>query len=206
MGKVFNFYVEDLIRENLQNVERERLVKKMGYSYVPKGLKSLNLFLSKDLLSFFESGMYDFVYTTEEFFLKLCEALQIDKKIVEKDLKKIHEIISEKWAYENSYIYVNTYPTYCCAPFFARAFMASRLRLKIDVYILMFKSDEEVLKIVSDVIKDHFKKTKGEIPIWGKIKNYVYYHKDGEKYIFDTNGNLIDTDEEICESKITFKI
>ena len=206
MGKVFNFFVEDLIREKLKEVNRENLVRKMGYSYVPKGLKSLDLFLSKDLLSFFESGMYDFVYTPEEFFLKLCKALQIDRDVVESDIKKIHEILSEKRAYENSYIYVNTYPTCSSAPFFARACMASRKRLKIDVYVLMFKSDEEVFKIVSDVVKDHYKKTEGKIPIWGKIKNYVYYHKDGKAYVFDTDGNLIDTNEEICESKITFKI
>jgi hypothetical protein len=55
---------------------------------------------------------------------------------------------------------------------------------------LFFKSKNELLKIVSDIIHNHYVNNKDGLVLWGRIEKYVLY-LFGEFYTFDTDGNLI---------------
>jgi len=70
---------------------------------------------------------------------------------------------------------------------------------------LAFKNLDEILVIVSDIVRHHYKQTKGKIGIWGNIVNYVYHHSDTLTYLFDTNGDLIQN-QIINESKATLRL
>jgi len=88
------------------------------------------------------------------------------------------------------YICVNTNFKRKGQPIFALAFSESERRLKIPVENLLFKTESEVLNIVSNFIVNHYTTTKGDIGIWGKAVNYVFHH-NGKRYNFGTEGNPI---------------
>ena len=190
--------INNLVRKRLEGKDKIEIVKKMGYQSPKRGVESLDYFLSKGSLDFLMQGMYDFKYTADQFFEKLCEVLEIDKKLTEEARQEIKKIVAEKRAYEYAYIYVNTNFKRTSEPIFVLAFMESTRRIRLNADDFLLKSDEEVLKEISKIVKNHYKETGGELFIWGKIKNYVYDHKDGKSYIFDTDGNLIN--EKVLET------
>ncbi len=196
--------INDLVRKRLEGKDKIEIVKKMGYQVHAKGVESLNYFLSKNLSDFITDGMYDFRYSAEEFFRKLCEVLEIDEESVNKEIQKINEIIIKRRAYEKSYIFVNTNFKRQSQSIFALAFMEGERRLRPNIDNLLFKSDEDVLKEISRVVKTHYHDTKGKLPMWGNIVNYAYHHKNGKVYVFDTDGNL--TEQEVEESLATLSV
>ncbi len=163
--------IDKLIKENLQGQDRIEIVKKMGYQSPKRGIESLNYFLSKGSLDFLTQEMYDFKYTKDQFFEKLCEVLEIDKELIERTRQKIKEITAEKRAYEYAYIYVNTNFIRTTEPIFVLAFMESKRRIRLNADDFLFKSDKEVLNKISKIVKNHYRKTGGELFMWGKIKN-----------------------------------
>ncbi len=107
--------------------------------------------------------------------------------------------------FKDSYIFVNTDFKRKGEPIFALAFCESQRNVIFNKEDLIFKSDEEVLNLISDIVKQHFIETKGNIGIWGDIVSYVYHHRNGETYVFDKNGLLRD-DEKVIESKAVLSL
>jgi len=101
---------------------------------------------------------------------------------LQKELRKFH----------HCHIFVNTNFKRTSQPIFALALLESRRRIKIDAKELTFKSLDEILVIVSSIVKSHYKETQGDIGIWGKAVNYVYHHYDNKTYLFNHNGNEIE--------------
>ncbi|BCD62895.1 hypothetical protein NitYY0826_C1781 [Nitratiruptor sp. YY08-26] len=62
--------------------------------------------------------------------------------------------------------------------------------ISINPMQFIFKSEKEILKIVSETIKKHYQKTNGEIKGLGKIIVYRFFC-EGKVYVFDTDGNLL---------------
>ena len=121
----------------------------------------------------------------------------------EEELKMQEELAK----YKDCYIFVNTNFKRKSEPIFALAFCEPLRNISIDKKDLIFKTDKEVFAIISDIVKQHFIDTKGKIGIWGNIVNYVYHHKDGYKYIFDKDGNIIKSkDTDITENKSTLSL
>ncbi len=102
------------------------------------------------------------------------------------------EIRKELAKFKNSYIFVNTNFKRTSQPIFALAFCESQRNIALDKNNFIFKNDNEIFILVSDIIQEHFSITKGKIGIWGNIVNYVYHHSDGKTYVFDTNGQQIE--------------
>ena len=98
------------------------------------------------------------------------------------------EMKKELVKFKDSYIFVNTNFKRASQPIFALAFCESQRNIAFDKNKFIFKNDNEIFILVSDIIQEHFRITKGKIGIWGDIVNYVYHHSDGETYVFDING------------------
>ena len=107
--------------------------------------------------------------------------------------------------YKDSYIFVNTNFKRKSEPIFALAFCESQRNIAIDKNVLIFKSEHEIFRIISDTIQQHYNQSNGKIGIWGNIVNYVYHHSDGETYIFDTSGHQIES-YEVVESRVSLKL
>ena len=94
-------------------------------------------------------------------------------------------------SFEKCYIFVNTNFKRKNEPIFALAFMENRRHLSVPKEKFTFKNDDEIFALVSQIVQRHYEETKGELPLWEKIDNYFYHHKDGKVYTFDRSGTMI---------------
>jgi len=176
----------------LQNSSTKIVVKKLGYNSLKKGKKSLAQFVQhKDLYSWLDSGFYDFKYTADKLFRELCKIYDIKIEIVEDEFKNQKILRAEIDKCQNCYIFINTNFIRKSEPIFVLAFLESKRHIKINSEQLIFKTKNKILDMVSNIVKTHYKKTEGTLPLWGDIANYVYHNSDGSVYVFDTLGKPI---------------
>ena len=192
------------IKNKLQKTDKKLLSKTLGYSNQKNFEKTLQKFLSFTTLhDWLNSGNYDFVNQTYEFFTKLSMALGLDKKFIKEALDKESVYINEVERFKGSFIYVNTNFKRKHEPIFALAFLENVRRLSLyKCEDLLFKSTNQILEILSQKIKAHYERNKEGFLIWGKIVNYQV-HLENEVYIFDTNGVLQQDALPVCESRAT---
>ena len=89
---------------------------------------------------------------------------------------------------------------------FVLAMMGARRNISINKELLVFKSEKEILKIIGDIVREHYTVHHGKLNLWGKIYNYVYHHTNSETYIFDTDGALLHNQGEILESRAEIRL
>jgi hypothetical protein len=180
------------IKLQLSSSNLEDIAKKLGYKSTDKGIKSIEAFINaKNLYFWFKKGFYDFKYDSFKLFQALAKIFNISNKEIADALEEERVFSKEYESYKNSYIFANTNFRRKNEPIFALAFLEQKRRFFIKKEYLLFKSDEEVFEIISKIVRRHFKITKGKLVVWGDIQSYQYHHKDGEIYVFDTNGNLV---------------
>ncbi len=195
------------IKIRLQNTYSENLLKGMGYASTKNGLKTLEKFLGcNDICNWLRTGSYDFHYTSKEFLEKLSTKLSIDPSLYIAAINRCQKIDNELKKISGCHVYVNTNFHRANEPIFVLATMEGRRRLVPDKQELMFKTDAQIFDFISNLVKKHYSRTRGNLLIWGKIDNYVYHHFDGKQYVFDNNGSLLDSSVCINESRATLSI
>ncbi len=198
--------IQTVIKNKVNTTSKIELVKQLEYSSLEKGLETLEIFLNHNNINdWLQSGHYDFKYNTEQFFIKLCEVLNISKQDVELVLNKKQVLLDEIASIKSTYIFINTNFKRTTQPIFALAFCESQRRIKLNLNELIFKSDIEVKEYISEIVKNHYKETSGSIGIWGNIVSYLYHYKDNTRYIFNTDGILMEN-EDVFESKAILTI
>ena len=115
------------------------------------------------------------------------------------------KIKSELSKFEGCYIFVNTNFKRKSEPIFALAFCEGQRNIGLDKNDLIFRGDDEIFAIISNIVKQHYIDSSGSIGIWGTVINYVYHHSDGESYIFDKDGNQL-KDIDIIENRAVLKL
>jgi len=194
-----------LIKKRVQFSEVEKLSKELGYSSTKKATKIIESFLdSKDIYSWLHLGYYDFKYTSEEFLKKLCCIFDVDYRHVENELKKEDIYYKEVARVQKNYIFVNTNFKRKNEPIFALACLEHTRKIYLEAKEIVFKTKDEVLKIVSQTVQKHYKQSGAKLPLWGKISSYVY-HQDDEIFTFSTDGKII-KNVAVDESKATLSI
>ena len=123
------------------------------------------------------------------------------KKYTQEEL----EIRKELEKFKDSYIFVNTNFKRKSEPIFALAFCEAKRNIGLDKISLIFKTDEEIFHIISEIVKEHYIDSGGNIGLWGDIVNYVYHHSNGETYIFDKYGQILE-DIKVLEYRATLRI
>ncbi|OCL89481.1 hypothetical protein [Arcobacter porcinus] len=195
------------IKEQLATKDKTILAKELGYNNQKNFEKTLNNFLkSSTIQKWCESAYYDLVNSSLEFFVKLLKILNIDDKIISNELEKINLYKKEQDRFKNSYIFVNTDFKRTTQAVHILAILENKRRISLnkekDLY---FKTIDEQLKIVSNIIKNHYKENIDELFIWGKIKSYKVYLED-KIYYFDTNGEIFASSNEVLENFATLII
>ena len=189
------------IANRLNTTSKEKIVKQMGYNSIKKGLNTLDSFLThEDLYSWLHSGHYDLKYNSKEFFEKLCEVLDISDEDIKIELEYQEALHVEMAKFKNSYIFVNTNFKRTTQPIFALAFCEHFRKFKPPVKELVFKTDIEILEVISNSVQNHYKSSKGEIGIWGKVVNYVFHLNEENTYLYSIDG-IIKKPTTIDESK-----
>jgi len=114
---------------------------------------------------------------------------------------------NEQKRFKDSFLFIDTNFKRKSEPIFALAFMEQKRRIGYkNIDNLYFKSDDEILEIISKFVKDDYFTCNGRLQLWGNIVSYNWHHTDGKIYIFDKNGNYICSTKNIIESKATLNI
>ena len=71
---------------------------------------------------------------------------------------------------------------------------------------MYFKSDDEILKVVSNFVQEDYFICDETIKLWGKVDHYIWHHVDGKSYVFQTNGNYIVSRDRVNETCATLSI
>ena len=103
----------------------------------------------------------------------------------------------EQRKFQSAYIFVNTDFKRSGEPMFVLACSEYARRVAFNKKLLYFKSNDEILEIISIIVKEHFISNNGKVPLWGNILSYTYYDQEAETYLFSTNGSYekIDVEE-----------
>lgn len=138
--------------------ESDALYKKMGYHSKVNFEKTLQIFKeSITLNAWLLSGHYDFTKSAEDFFVSLSKELGFSDDTIQNVLLTFECYKQEKERLKGSYIFVNTNFKRKNEPIFALAFLESKRNISLcDIKELLFKSEEEMLKIVSNLVKNHY--------------------------------------------------
>ncbi len=175
----------------IKKLDTKKVCEKLGYNNLSKCREKLEALQEKGLEEFLKSYRYDFVNTSEEFVRKLSKILGIEDE-VRKDLQAIEEQerkIAEQFP---AFIYVDTDFTRKNEPIFVLAFLEGQRRIFLDKKWLAFTPLEKQIERVQEIVKKHYKKHDGKLPVWGEIKRYVYFYDRGKKpIVFDPKGNIV---------------
>jgi len=188
--------IQNILKNHLQFSSKEKIAYQLGYNTTKKGIQALESFLeAQDLHSWLYSGYYDFRYTAEEFFIKICAILDVPFDEVTKEIlvqKKKHDSLQQL---KNNYIFVNTHFKRTTEPIFVLAVLEPIRRLKVQT---------DNLHSIAVFVKNHYFENNGQLKIWGKIDSYIF-HKGDDIYTFDVYGKIIEN-EEVLETKAILKL
>lgn len=159
----------------------------MEYNTKEKAKESLHIFLdSKTLIDFFDTWKYDFKHTSSDFYIKLCSFLSLDLKEVYAEIKEVEALIKIQSELSNATLSAKTD--------FKRSnesiglLKAASIESKIA---LDFKEEKDLQKI-PDLIKEHYKKHNGALPVLGAITHYLFTYKD-RIYKYSTQGEILES-------------
>ena len=179
----------------IENEDIEVLAKKLGYSHEYQAQKILAKFKnSKTLFDFLDSSVFDFRYTAKDFLTKLFEIYNLDKRRLKDIFSNFSAYKKDIYKSKNCYIFVVTDFIRKGEPIFVLVTLESTRRINIESRHLIFKSQEQIKQYIANIVQKHYQISKGKLQTWGKIKHYIF-NCQGEKTIFDIDGNIIKTDE-----------
>ena len=196
------------IQEKLKEVGIDHVVEQLGYkpSRSDKVKEALQTLLSASEIDIFlDQSYFDFKYDSRGLLKAVCRVLKIPKVDLAVTLEAYDDKKRRLAAMQSPYIFVYTGFKRQNQPIFALAVMESKRRIQLDKKLYLSKTKEEIDTYISHAVKLHYKWHKGELPLWGKIKAYVYYDTEGNRTVYSPLGDIIKEDE-IRETRASVKI
>lgn len=189
-------------KQKLSKLSQDDVIKKMGYSSLKVGRKTLKAFLnSKNVYEWLKQGYYDLKYTSEPFVWKLIKVLGIPRDIAYADIEKAKKRCQALSGMKDPYLRAETNFQRNRQSIFSLMFGSARSRMPIHKESLVYKTDKDIFQNVGKMIRKHYVEYKGELPVLGKITHYLYDHSDGITYKFTIEGDLLDEGKETKETK-----
>jgi hypothetical protein len=184
----------------IKDENKKSLCKKLGYNNLKPCLEKLDFLEKNGIEKFLESNFkYDFVLGSELFLKRVIELCGNDEDM------QIFKKTKKKLSKQPGRLFVNTNFKRKSEPVFVLAFMEGKRNIRIDRK--EFDTKDEEFKYVKNFIKNHYRKNKGELSLWGKIQDYVYESDSfDKKLVFDVDGNLIKEVDNFAKSKATLMV
>ena len=168
------------------------LAKKLGYPSCREGKRAIDAFLKSDsLYRWLKTYAFDGTHGPRSFFKRLIPILGFEPETFEEVFEKAATRLAEFSSIPQPYIYVDTGFKRVGESILTLAMAESFRRIPVDKTLAFEEPLETVLKHVSEKIVEHYAQSEGKLVIWGKILGYVYYHYDGKRFEFDTEGRLL---------------
>ncbi len=194
------------ITQKLNQTNHKELLNHMGYNNLERGQQTLRTFLKTDnIYLWLKHGSFDFKFNSEEFLRELLEALDIPSSEYESEIRKHIHRIHQIAIMEQPCVRINTLFKRTTESLFVLMAMGPKTNFSINKELLVYKSNAEMFEIVSRIIRKHYISNSGILAFWGKIYYYHYFHTDGQKYIFNLDGTLLDH-QDIIENRSEIKL
>ena len=191
-----------IIKQKLTEQTEDAVIEKMGYGSLKVGRKSLKAFLNtKNVYEWLKEGHYDLKYASEPFVWKLVEVLGIPNDVAAIDIdkaKKRYQVLS---VLKDPYLRAETNFRRNGQPIFALMFLSGKKSISIHKESLVYRTNKEIFKNIETLIRKHYEKYAGELPVLGKITHYLYSHTDGNTYKITTEGKLMNEKKETEEHR-----
>ena len=172
----------------------EDLLRAMGYRHAsPKARAHLRHVL-EDAEFGLRRGFYDLRHHSRSFVERLCTVLGIPAAGVRRELDSIQQQLLEEVRAYPGWIFVETgfrradRPN---TPLFALALLEAHRRLAIpgSVRCQPFAAQ---LAYVQTLVREHFRNANGELPLWGPIQCYRFFHADGQSLDLAPDGTILE--------------
>ncbi len=195
------------ITQKLEKVSHDEVLRAMGYYNLEVGQKTLQKFLDTDTIYLWlKTGNFDMLHSSEGFLVALIKAIDFPESFAKDEIKEAKKRLDHISKMKEPYLFVDTHFKRKNEPVFVLAILEGRRHIFIDKELLVDKSREETFEIIGEIIRQHYLEHEGRLDLWGGIYMYVYHHSDGNKYIFNPVGILLEDHEDIPESKAELRI
>lgn len=188
--------LKQILDEKIKDSSLEELKEKLAYQSTKRLEKSIDKFLeTKTIYDWLNSGFYDLVYNAKDFLIKLCTAFEIKENNLQQELINFKNLKIEIEKFEDSYLFINTNFRRKSESIFVLALLENKRRISLykDERFL-FKTIDEILQLISNILIEDYNLNNGKCSIWGNIVNYQL-HLFNKIYTFSTNGELLKTKE-----------
>jgi hypothetical protein len=197
------------IKEQLQQLNQEKrkaVARKLGYRGYKRFQKTLDKLLKTQTIeAWLENAHYDLVYTGEALIRALVKVLSLSETLCDQAFEAYAFYKQNKALNRQRWIWVNTNFRRKNEPIFMLAFMERTRNFGLNLDPHRSYALEEILQMVSEIVRKHYIEKQGRLGVWGEIQNYVYYHDDGSRYVFDTEGKKIDDLVEVNDNRAMLK-
>lgn len=196
------------LKKQTKQVSAKTLSQAMRYYSVKNFQKRIEKFWAcKSLEEWLNKGGFDFNYDSLGFYTALCKAMGINQERIDTQIKKTLAFQQEKQRFADARVLIVTnFSIDKNTTSLVVLSMAEGIR-RVSLAnspIFWYKSEEEVLKILSSWVKFHYAKTNGKLPVWGIILKYKISIL-GKVFYLDPQGNQIFNQEEV-KGKATIRI
>lgn len=184
------------IRTKIEDHNLNEIVSLMGYQKTTRALGRLDSLLSAtNLLSWFNQGSYDFKYSNREFVLKLGKILDIPQSELISGITMVNNEQARIEKMFQPYVYIDTRFKRQNQPIFILAIFEARRHIRISKNLVLRNKTAELQRI-KQIVVQHYEECSGQLEIWGKIHQYIYFFDEGQKIAILPNGKTIQPDED----------
>ncbi len=187
--------LHELLKEKLRGRNLEEIAGILGYRNRQQGAHRIHSMIAAERLEEIPAG-FDFRFSDRELLLVLCGLLEIDLEFCEESYSRMQ---AERLAEERRlkpYHFIDTGFKRTTQPIFALAVMEGRryLRIPDEIGTLPFEAQLERLQ---EIVRAHYSESHdedlppGELPMWGKIRRYIYHYDATTILALDPQGNVI---------------
>ena len=196
------------IQEKIAQIGIDKVVKELGCkSSKSEKIRDIlqALMDATEIDTILDKGYFDFKYDSQGLLKALCEVLKISKINYDMTIEAYNDKHDRLLAMKSPYIFIYTGFKRMNEPIFALAAMEHSRNIFLDKRMYLSQTQKEIDTFISHSVKLHYKCQKGVLPLWGKIKVYVYHDVEGNKTVYSPLGEVI-VEDDIIETRATVNI
>ena len=179
--------LQDTLNKKLTQSRLKDIAQLMGYhGETSQAVRRIQYLLSDEFLGL-NDGAFDQNYTDQQFLLKLCDVLNIGIEQYQKCIDAIDQQRALKNYSFKSYLLENTDFKRQNESIYMLGANESSRNIKLASCIRK-QSLEDQIPLISAMIKKHYEEAHGNLPLWGEIKRYTFFHEKEEYILFNPDG------------------
>lgn len=180
--------LQAFLKQRVANSGGDSVLRTMGYSgrALARARDRLQAVLADPDLGL-GNGRYDFRFSDREFLRALAGTFNVETaetdlciEHIEMELQRLHTAF-KPW------IFVETNFKRSAEPIFLLAWLESRRRLPLPAKAALLPRDE-LVAVAAERIREHYRKSRGQLPVWGVISEYKLVVSAAEQIVMDNEG------------------